>query len=43
MPQTNNRGRPKQELETDEKSWFLDFLDRPDIIIQHQVREIKYR
>ena len=31
MPQTNNRGQPKKELETDEKSWLLDFLDLPDI------------
>ena len=25
--QTNNRGQPKQKLETDEKSWLLDFSD----------------
>ena len=31
MPQTNNRGQPKKELETDGKSWLLDFLDLPDI------------
>ena len=41
MPQTNNIGRPKQELETDEKSWLLDFLDRPGITYKHLVREIK--
>ena len=31
MHQTNNRGRLKQELERDEKSWLLDFLDHPGI------------
>ena len=30
ISQTNNRGRPKQ-LETVEKSWLLDFSDRPNI------------
>ena len=31
LPQQNNRGRPKQILDADEKSWLIDFLDRPDI------------
>ena len=31
MPQQNNRGRPKQILDADEKSWLIDFLDRSDI------------
>ena len=30
MPQQNNRGRPKSILDAD-KSWLIDFLDRPDI------------
>ena len=33
MPQTNNEGRPKKELEMDEKFWLFDFLDRPDITV----------
>ena len=33
MPQTNNKGRPKKELEMDEKFWLFDFLDRPDITV----------
>ena len=27
----SNRGRPKQDLDADEKSWLIDFLDRQDI------------
>ena len=31
LPQQDNRGRPKQILDADEKSWLIDFLDCPDI------------
>ena len=31
MPQTNNRGWPKKDLETNEQSWLLHFLDHPGI------------
>ena len=31
LSQQNNRGQPKQILDADEKSWLIDFLDRPDI------------
>ena len=31
VPQSENRGRPKLELNKEEKSWLTDFLDRPDI------------
>ena len=31
LPQQNNRGRPKEILDADEKSWLIDFLDRHDI------------
>ena len=31
LPQQNNRGLPKQILDADEKSWLINFLDRPDI------------
>ena len=27
----SNRGRPKQDLDADEKSWLIDFIDRQDI------------
>ena len=27
----SNRGRPKQDLDADEKSWLIDFLDHQDI------------
>ena len=32
MPQTNNRGQPKQKLETYEKSWLLDFSDHSNYL-----------
>ena len=45
MPETNNRGRPKKELRTDEKSCLLDFLDCPNITYttpgKRDQREIK--
>ena len=33
LPQDSqsNRGRPKQDLDADEKSWLIDFLNRQDI------------
>ena len=33
LPQDSqsNRGRPKQDLDANEKSWLIDFLDRQDI------------
>ena len=31
VPQSENRGRPKLELNKEEKSWLTDFLGRPDI------------
>ena len=33
LPQDSqsNRGRPKQDLDADEKSWLIDFIDRQDI------------
>ena len=31
VPQSENRGRPKLELNKEEKSWLTDFLGRPNI------------
>ena len=31
MPQISKRVQPEQELETDEQSWLLYFLDRFDV------------
>ena len=33
----SNRGRPKQDLDADEKSWLIDYLGRQDITYTTQV------